>query len=149
MAQTISEKPQICLEVDPMQRPNPLKPDRIRIMAPPFGWIPFAFLREGYFTELTSAAKLLYLFLCLVADTQGISFYGQQRLAGLLDLGESELREARRELCRRDLVAFNGRVYQVLSLPERDTMAAPSGRKETSEGLVHIGDILSNLGRGR
>jgi len=131
-----------------MQHPNPLKPDRIRVMEPPFGWIPFAFLREGYFAELSGPAKLLYLFLCLVADTQGISFYGQQRLAGLLDLGEAELGEARRELCRRDLVAFNGRVYQVLSLPERHTRAAPSACKETSEGFVHIADILSNLGRG-
>lgn len=132
-----------------MQRPNPLKPDRIRVMEPPFGWIPFAILREGYWVELSGPAKLLYLFLCLVADVQGISFYGQQRLSGLLDLSAAEIRQARTELCQRDLVAFDGRVYQVLALPERNSRTTGLRQEETSQGLSHIADILSNLRGGR
>ena len=125
-----------------MQRPKPLRADRLRQMEPPFAWIPFAFLRDGYLAALSGPAKLLYLFLCLVADAHGVSFYGRKRLEELLDLGDERLEEALRELCQQDLVAFNGRIYQVLSLPAETRQWAEPHRPASPKGVYHISQIL-------
>ena len=100
-----------------MQRPPPLRTDRIRTLERPFGWIPFRILTSGLLPELSSPTQLLYFFLCLVADEQGMSYYGARRLTDLLGLSESDLAGARSELVKRDLLAFDGRLYQLLSLP--------------------------------
>lgn len=113
-----------------MTHPRPLRPDRLRTLERPFGWIPFRILTSGLLQQLSREAKLLYFFLCLVADGQGISFYGDRRLQLLLDLSDGELEHARAELCRQDLLAFDGRVYQLLSLPAR--RSSPSGQEHRS-----------------
>ena len=129
-----------------MQRPRPLRADRLRQMEPPFAWIPFAFLRDGYLAALSGPATLLYLFLCLVADAYGVSFYGQKRLEDLLDFSEQVLEAARRELCQRDLVAFDGRTYQVLSLPgENREETADARPQDSAQGWVHISHVLGHL----
>ena len=51
-----------------MQRPPPLRTDRIRTLERPFGWIPFRILTSGLLPALSPPTKLLYFFLCLVAD---------------------------------------------------------------------------------
>lgn len=124
-----------------MGRPKPLRPDRIRTMERPFGWMPFRILTSGILAELTPAAKLLYFFLCLVADRQGLSFYGDKRLCVLVGLGGQQLGSARSELCRRDLVAFDGRVYQVLSLPEDVHLCERSGKGRPAGGTGAKGDV--------
>ena len=98
-----------------MQRPTPLRTDRIRTVEPPFGWIPFRILTSGLLAQLSLQAKLLYFFLCLVADEQGMSYYGERRLKELLGLAEPA--RARDELQSHDLLAFDGTFYQLLSLP--------------------------------
>jgi len=97
-------------------RPRPLRPDRLRTLERPFGWIPFRILTSGSLQRLSRNGKLLYFFLCLVADAHGISLYGQVRLCQLLALSLPELSRAREELCQSDLLAFDGRVYQLMSL---------------------------------
>jgi hypothetical protein len=100
-----------------MQSPKLLRADRLRSIERPFGWIPFRILSSGLFDCLSPQAKLLYFFLCLVADSQGISYYSEGKLLGLLKIGTGDLRQARTELCQQDLLAFDGRIYQLLSLP--------------------------------
>lgn len=100
------------------RRPRPLRPDRMRAIEHPFGWIPFRILTSGILAELTPTAKLLYFFLCLVADPQGLSYYGDRRLSFVLKLPQAALELARAELCSQDLLAFRAGVYQLLSLPE-------------------------------
>ena len=125
-------------------RPCPLQPDRLRTLERPFGWIPFRMLTSGRLQQLSRNAKLLYFFLCLVADARGISFYGDVRLGQLLALAPPELRHARGELCRRDLLAFDGRVYQLLSLPsEAPRPESPSRHGEPQPA----GPILRRLAR--
>jgi hypothetical protein len=99
-----------------LMRPRPLRPDRLRTLERPFGWIPFRILTTGTLQRLSRNGKLLYFFLCLVADAHGISFYGLVRLRQLLALSLPELAHAREELCQSDLLGFDGRVYQLLSL---------------------------------
>jgi hypothetical protein len=125
-------------------RPRPLKPDRLRTLERPFGWIPFRILTSGRLQQLSRDAKLLYFFLCLVADARGISFYGDVRLGQLLALAPPELRHAREQLCRRDLLAFDGRIYQLLSLPSEPSRPEPASWHSDPEPA---GRILQRLAR--
>ena len=101
-----------------LYRPQPLRPDRVRCVERPFGWVPFRLLSSGLLAELSNGAALLYFFLCLVSDRRGLSYWGDARVQGVLGLSAAELDRAREELCGRDLLAYGlGGLYQVLSLP--------------------------------
>ena len=121
-----------------VKRPRPPRPDRLRTLERPFGWIPFRILTSGRLQQLGREAKLIYFFLCLVADGHGISFYGDVRLCRLLGLSAPELEHGRQELCRRDLLAFDGRVYQLLSLPQ-ETPAPARGAPRRRGGDAEPG----------
>ena len=137
------------------QRPLPLRPDRMRTIERPFGWIPFRVLSSGLLGRLSPSAKLLYFFLCLVAGRDGLSFYGPRRIVELLGLEPSQLVEAVGELRDEDVLAFDGQVYQLLSLPpwlgevasgRPKTETAGSRRKPSSQGgLQHIGRLLDDF----
>ena len=136
-----------------MQRPTPLRTDRIRTVEPPFGWIPFRILTSGLLAQLSLQAKLLYFFLCLVADEQGMSYYGERRLQDLL--GPAEPARARDELQSQDLLAFDGKFYQLLSLPDTTRPGSvPGPEKPPVESLPQrrsgppkqLGELLTALG---
>src|SRR5436853_4478080 len=102
----------------PKSRPQPPRPDRRRSIRGSFSWIDHRFLREGFDQGLTRLEKLLYFVLVAVSNQDGVSFYSDARLAELLDFRfPHELDGARRELLARDLIAFEGGIYQVLDLP--------------------------------
>ena len=100
-----------------MRRPTPLLPSRVRCLERPFGWLPLRLLTAGTWARLSAPAQQLYAFLALVADRQGVSFYGEARLTTLLHRTPDELRAARAELIARDLLAFHRGTYQRLALP--------------------------------
>jgi hypothetical protein len=52
-----------------------LQPDRIRKINGSFAFIEHRFLRDGFFESLTPNELLLYLFLTLVANQDGISYF--------------------------------------------------------------------------
>lgn len=113
-----------------MTRPVLLRPDRARAIERPFAWVPFRLLRSGLLGEIgTPQAKLLYLFLCLVADRDGVSFWGDRRISELLCLESLLLELARAHLCSLDLIAFENGVTQVLSLPSRPAPHVPTRRR--------------------
>jgi hypothetical protein len=101
-------------------RPQPPRPDRRRSIRGSFSWIDHRFLREGFDQGLTRLEKLLYFVLVAVSNQDGVSFYSDARLAELLDIRfPHELDGARKELVARDLIAYEGGIYQVLDLPSR------------------------------
>src|SRR6058998_783751 len=63
-----------------------LRPDRIRRRHGSFGWIEHRFVREGFLEGLHHPEALLYVFLAIVADERGISFYSQERIRQLLGI---------------------------------------------------------------
>lgn len=96
---------------------TPLACNRIRKIEGSFAWISHRFLRSGFFTSLTHHELLLYLFLVLVADRQGLSYYHYDKICSLLSLSLDEYIVARNQLIDKDLIAFDGTFFQVLSLP--------------------------------
>ena len=96
---------------------KPLVGDRIRTIEGSFAWIGHRFLRGGYFTSLGHHELLLYFFLILVADRQGLSYYHYDKICSLLCLSLDDYIVARNLLIDKDLIAFDGTFFQVLSLP--------------------------------
>jgi hypothetical protein len=98
---------------------KPLVPERLRTIQGSFATIEHRFLRDGFWRDLSHHELLLYLLLVLVSDRHGLSFYGYDKLCSLLELDLDDYLEARNRLIQKDLIAFDGILFQVLSLPER------------------------------
>ena len=96
---------------------KPLVDHRIRTITGSFAFIEHRFLRHGYWACLGHHELLLYFFLVMVADRQGLSFYSYDKICSLLTLSVDEYILARNLLIDKDLLAFDGTFFQVLSLP--------------------------------
>ena len=93
-------------------------PDRIRrIDGHGFAFVPNRFLRDGFFTTLTRDELALYLLLILVGDRNGVSFYHYDSLCSILELPIERYLDARNALIAKNLIAYDGTRFQVLSLP--------------------------------
>jgi hypothetical protein len=93
--------------------------DRIRNIQGGFSFIPHRFLRDGFLVSLKPDELLLYFLLILVADRQGLSYYSQDRLCNLVRMQLGDFIDARNGLIQKDLIAFDGFMFQVLSLPKK------------------------------
>ena len=107
-----------------------LCPDRIRKISGTFGFIEHRFLKDGFFYSLTHHERSLYLLLVLVADRNGLSFYGYDKICTLLRITLEEFILARDGLIYKDLLAFDGRTFQILSLPQCGPQSTPLKGKE-------------------
>jgi len=102
-----------------------LQPNRVRHIDGGFSFIPHRFLTDGFLASLTQKEILLYLFLVLTSDRYGLSFYSYDAICSLLQITLDEYIEARDSLIRKDLVAFDGTLFQVLDLPESPVQTRP------------------------
>jgi hypothetical protein len=100
-------------------------PDRVRKIHGSFAFIEHRFLREGFWNTLSHHELLLYFFLVLAADRHGLSFYAYDKICTLLRISVDEYLQARNALMDKDLIAFDGRMFQVLSLPQYGNIAPP------------------------
>lgn len=98
---------------------HPLCPDRVRKIRGSFAFVEHRFLHDGFWADLTHHQLLLYLFLVMVADRLGLSYYSYDKICTLLRLTVDEYIDARNTLIDKDLLGFDGRLFQVLSLPKR------------------------------
>ena len=99
-----------------------LDSQRIRRIDGGFSFIPHRFLTDGFVSALTPEQLLLYLFLVIAGDRNGLSFYGYDSICSLLTLSIDQYIQARDALIENDLIAFDGTLFQVLDLPK----AAPT-----------------------
>jgi hypothetical protein len=97
----------------------PLVPERVRTIQGSFAYIEHRFLRDGFFGALSHHELLLYFFLVLVSDRHGLSFYAYDKICSLLQMDLDDYLEARNLLIQKDLIAFDGSLFQILSLPDR------------------------------
>jgi hypothetical protein len=96
-----------------------LQPNRVRHIEGGFSFIPHRFLTDGFLSSLTQKEILLYFFLILVADRYGLSFYCYDAICTFLQITADQYIEARDSLIRKDLIAFDGTLFQVLDLPKK------------------------------
>jgi hypothetical protein len=116
---------------------KPLCPDRIRKIRGSFAFIEHRFLRNGFFANLSNHELLLYIFLILTADRNGLSYYSYDKLCMLLRISVDEYILARDALIEKDLIAFDGYLFQVLSLPEKPPIDSCAPLKSQNEMQKH------------
>jgi len=90
---------------------------RIRRIDGGFSFIPHRFLTDGFLSVLGPDQLLVYFFLVLAGDRYGLSFYGCDSICGLLKISPDRYLQARDALIEKDLIAFDGSLFQVLELP--------------------------------
>ena len=114
-----------------MIRKKIINPDRVRGISGGFSFIPHRFLTDGFLTSLTQKEFLLYLFLVIVSDRYGLSYYAYDSICSLLQLVPDDYIEARDGLMEKDLIAFNGTLFQVLDLPPKP-LGRPTQKKDST-----------------
>ena len=125
--------------------------DRIRRIDGGFSFIPHRFLTDGFLKALSQQELLLYIFLVMAADRYGLSFYSYDRICSLLRMTLEQYSAARDGLIEKDLIAFDGTLFQVLSLPANPAQGSmnKSKRQLTScQTPAAIGPILAQLFKG-
>lgn len=112
-----------------------LNPERIRRIEGGFGFIPHRLITEGFVAALDPHELLVYFFLILVADRNGLSYYAYDSICSFLSMSLDQYVQARNGLIDKDLIAFNGTLFQVLSLPVKP----PESRKRpVSKALLEL-----------
>ena len=112
---------------------------RIRRIDGGFAFIPHRFLTSGFVSDLHPDQLLLYFFLVLAADRFGLSFYSYDKICSLLEMSLDQYVEARCALIKKDLIAFDGTVFQVLKLPpapKQSKRQHPSPLKQLASGML-------------
>ena len=99
-----------------MKEKEVLIPERLRQIPTQFSWVDHGLVRGEYVRRCDSLGLALYLLLVTVGDAEGLSYYSDGKLAELLSMEYGEVAEARRQLLRADMVAYERPLYQVLSL---------------------------------
>ena len=94
-----------------------LRPERVRRISGGFSFIPHRFLNEGFINLLSPAELLLYFFLVLASDSKGLSYYSERTICALLHMRTDTYNQTRQSLIEKDLIAFDGTLFQVLELP--------------------------------
>ena len=117
-----------------------LDPDRIRRIDGGFSFIPHRFLFDGFLASLKQKELLLYLFLILAADRNGLSYYSYDAICTLLQLNIDQYMQARNGLIEKELIAFDGTLFQVLDLPPKPRKSSTSKRTDesTPEAIAKI-----------
>ena len=90
--------------------------ERVRHIPPQFSWVDHRLIRDRHIQCCDPPAAALYLFLITVADAQGLSYYADSALGRSLSITTTRLRQARSDLVRIGLIAYQRPLYQVLSL---------------------------------
>lgn len=124
-----------------------LCPRRLRRIPGQFSWIDRRLVREHHIERCGRDALALYLLLLTVADAQGLSYYSDPTVCGLLAMQPVELAQARAGLLRAGLIAYERPLYQVLAL-ECAAAAAPTSTpipRPPATGLQPIRATLSRL----
>jgi hypothetical protein len=112
---------------------TPILAARVRRIEGSFAFLPHRFLRGGFFSSLTKNELALYVFLVLAADREGISFYHYDRICSILEIDPDSYIDARNGLLAKDLIAFDGSRFQVLSLPEQALYPARESLRTADE----------------
>lgn len=139
-----------------MIRKHPIDSSRLRRPPEQFSWLDQRLVREHRLRGCPPDALGLYLFLAVVADAEGLSYYSDATVANHLSMDAGRVAAARRALLRADLIAYSAPIYQVLSLDHplwsvpAPPVPPPSPPPETrSGGMRSIAEVFAGMGGGR
>ena len=76
-------------------------------------------LHGGYLHRLSHDSLILYLFLVVVGDPQGRSFYSDRSITEILRVSGPKLHQAREELISEGLIGYRRPYWEVKNLPQR------------------------------
>ena len=119
-----------------------INPQRVRCIHGGFSFIPHRFLTQGFLASLEQKELLLYLFLILAADQYGLSFYSYNRICSLLQLSVDQYITARDGLIKKDMIAFNGTLCQVLELPPKPSQVPTPSHRSGNENPMPIAGLI-------
>ncbi len=89
------------------------QPKTVRKIKGSFAWIDHRLLRNGYLQLMTHPDLVLYLFLVLAADRNGVSFYRKEKICDAISLDFRQFEIAKDRLISLKLIAFEA--YSILS----------------------------------
>lgn len=115
-----------------------LAPRRIRRIDGGFSFIPHRFLTGGFLSALDPHQLLLYFFLVLAGDRNGLSFYSYDSICNFLKFSLEQYIQAREGLIEKDLLAFDGTIFQVLELPP----VAPESRQKARSTTTKLDRLI-------
>ncbi len=131
---------------------EPIDALRVRRIRGSFSWIDHRLLTDGYLQIMSACEILLYFFLILVGDRNGVSFYSYERICHLLKMTAQEFSQAREGLIRKGLILFYQARYQVLALPENKPLSrGNSANRQTGDrsAAKSIAEILQIGGKNK
>lgn len=100
-------------------------PHRVRSVNGSFAFLPHRFLGDGFLASLGGHELLLYFFLVMASDSNGLSYYSNRKICALLKLSYEEYLDVRDRLIARDLIAVDDILFQVLELPNKPVRDLP------------------------
>jgi len=126
------------------RRPPPTvpHPDLVRKPRGAYGWLDVRLLTEHHLRDLGPEATAVLVFLALVADRRGASWWSRAKIAGSLGMSLGEVERALQRLQSHALLAHRpwkprdlDGVWQLLPLPDPEA-------KPAKGGLQTIGAVL-------
>ena len=100
------------------------------------------FLADGYFASLIPHELLLYFLLVRAGDRNGVSFYSYDKICTLLQMTLDRYIMARDNLIDKDLIAFDGTLFQVLDLPSKPVGQRLQADQEQSKNRDAIARLI-------
>ncbi len=123
-----------------MIKKHVLNDQRVRRIDGGFSFIPHRFLTDGFLSALDPHQLLLYFLLVLAADRYGLSFYSYDSICSLLQMSMDQYLQARNALIQKDLIDFDGTIFQVLDLP----LVAPTSNSSTKSKSLQLKQLLQS-----
>lgn len=106
-------------------------------------------LHGGYLNRLSHESIVLYLFLVVVGDRQGRSFYSDRSITEVLRLSCSMLDRARKELVSEGLINYRMPYWEVKNISQRRNNARDDKANDTVSPGCPEPKLLSDTGQDR
>ncbi len=120
-----------------------LNNNRIRRINDGFSFIPHRFLSDGFLAALDQHQLLLYFFLILASDRYGLSYYAYDSICTSTRLTVEQYIKARNSLIKKDLIAFDGTLFQVLELPSKP----PASMATKASAISFVQQLCKQVGK--
>ena len=122
--------------------------ERVRRIPAQFSWLDHRLVRDRHSGRCDAPECALYLFLVTVGDAQGLSYYSEASIARRLSMDPVRLGQARADLVRLGLIAYESPLYQVLAL-DAPAVPAPSREISREQWRERFAQLRAHLGKAR